>query len=135
MEQPKVAIIINTSSFDRVSYALTVASISAAHFKEVHVLFTYSAVLRLVKDRADDIGEETDVLIRKDIKLGLEKGHMKRISETINYLKGFGGKIYACSTALTFHNIAISDLGEAVDEVTGISSFLEKTDGARMLYI
>jgi peroxiredoxin family protein len=135
MEQKKVAIIINTSSFDRVSYALTVASTSAAHFKEVHVLFTYGAVLRLVKDRADYVGDETAPWIRKEINVGLEKGHMKKISEMINYLKGFGGKIYACSAAIAFHNIAISDLGEMVDKVTGISSFLEKTGGATMLYI
>jgi peroxiredoxin family protein len=135
MEQAKVAIIINNSSFDRVSYALTVASTSAAHFKEVHVLFTYGAVLRLIKDRADDIGEETDAWIRKEIKLGLEKGHMKKISEMINYLKGFGGKIYACSAAIAFHKIALNTLVEAVDEIIGISSFLERTDGAAMLYI
>ena len=135
MEQTKVGLIINNSSFDRVSYALTVASTLAAHFKEVHVLFTYGAVLRLIKNRADDIGEETNAWIRKEIKSGLETGHMKKISEMINYLKGFGGRIYACSAALAFHNIAITDLGEAVDEVTGISSFLEKTDGATMLYV
>lgn len=135
MEQRKVAIIINNSSFDRVSYALTVASTSAAHFKEVHVLFTYGAVRRLVKDKADDIGEETEEWMRKEIELGIEKGYMKKISEMMNYLKGFGGKIYACSAAIAFHNIAINDLGEVVDEVIGISSFLEKTDGAIMLYI
>jgi peroxiredoxin family protein len=60
---------------------------------------------------------------------------MKKISEMINYLKGFGGMIYACSGALAFHNIARTDLVDAVDEVTGISSFLERTDGATMLYI
>lgn len=135
MDQTKVALIINNSSFDRVSYALTIASTSAAHFKEVHVLFTYGAVLRLVKHRTDDIGEETDVWIRREIKLGLEEGHMKKISEMINYLKGFGGKIYACSAAIAFHHIAINDLVEAVDEIIGISSFLERTDGATMIYI
>jgi len=135
MEQTKVAIIINNSSFDRVSYALTVASTSAAHLKDVHVLFTYGAVLRLVKDRADDIGEETDAWIRKEIRLGLEKGHMKKVSEMINYLKGFGGKIYACSAAIAFHNIEINTLGESVDEIIGISSFLERTDGGTILYI
>ena len=135
MEQSKVAIIINNSSFDMVSYALTVASTSAAHLKEVHVLFTYGAVRRLVKDKADEIGEETDEWIRKRIKLGIEKGYMKKISDVMNYLKGFGGKIYACSAAIAFHKIAINDLGEMVDEVRGISSFLEKTDGATMLYV
>ena len=77
MGYTKVALIVNNSSFDRVSYALTVASTSAAHFKEVHVLFTYGAILRLRKERADDIGEETNVWIREQIKSGIEKGHIK----------------------------------------------------------
>lgn len=72
---------------------------------------------------------------RGGIELGIEKGYMTKISEMMNDLKGFGGKIYACSTARAFHNIEINDLGETVDEVTGILSFLEKTDSAIMLYI
>ena len=50
----------------------------------------------------------------------------------MNDLKGFGGKIYACSTAIPFHNIEINDLGETVDEVTGKLSFLERTEDAIM---
>ena len=135
MKQTKVAIIINSYSYDRVSYALTIASTSAAQFKEVYVLFTYGAVLRLVKDAADDMGDETNALIRKNMTLGIEQGSMKRISEMISYLKGFGGKIYVCSAAIAFHHIAKDDLREDVDEITGISTFLEKTEGATMLYV
>ena len=79
MDQRKVAVIINNSSFDRVSYALTVASISAVHFKEVDVLFTSGVVRRLIKDRVDEIGEETDKWMRKIIELEIEKGYMKKI--------------------------------------------------------
>jgi len=102
---------------------------------KVHVLFTCGVVRRLVKDKADEIGMETDECVRGEIELGIEKGYMTKISEMMNDLKGFGGKIYACSTAIAFRNIEINDLGETVDEVTGILSFLEKTDGAIMLYI
>lgn len=135
MEQAKVAMIINSPSYDRVSYALSIASVWAAHLKEVHVLFTYGAVCRLVKGKADDVGEETDEWIRKDMKLGLERGSIQRISEMISYLKGFGGKIYACVAAMAFHNIAKDDLMEEVDEPTGISTFLERTEGATILYV
>lgn len=79
MDQRKVAVIINNSSFDRVSYALTVASTSAVHFKEVDVLFTSGVVRRLIKDRVDEIGEETDKWMRKIIELEIEKGYMKKI--------------------------------------------------------
>lgn len=130
-----MGIIVNSPSYDRVSYALSIAAMSAAHFKEVHVLFTYGAVRRLLKGEADAVGEETDPWIRKDIKLGLKNGSIQKISEMIFHLKGFGGKIYACVAAMAFHNIAKDDLIEEVDEATSISAFLEKTEGATMLYI
>lgn len=135
MEQGKVALIINSPSYDRVSYALSIAAMSAAHFKEVHVLFTYGAVNRLVNGRVDMVGEETEAWIREDVKKGLEEGSIQRISEMVSHLKGFGGKVYACVAALKFHNIAKDELIEEVDGVTGISTFLEETEGATILYI
>lgn len=135
MEQAKVAIIINSSSYDRVSYALTIAATSAAHLNEVHVLFTYGAVCRLVRGKADEVGEETDAWLREAIVSGIEQGQMKRISEMISYLKGFGGTIYACSAAIAFHHLIKNDLIEEVDEITGISTFLDKTNGATMIYV
>ncbi|MCW4038566.1 MAG: hypothetical protein NWF13_07530 [Candidatus Bathyarchaeota archaeon] len=50
-------------------------------------------------------------------------------------MKGFDKKIYACSAAMTFHNIAKDMLVDEVDGVTGISTFLEQTEGAQMLFM
>lgn len=135
MIKKRVGIIINNPSFDGVSYALTIASMSAANLKEVHVLFTYGAIRRLLKGKTDVIEEETNTWIRKDLEQGLKSGHIKKISEMIFYLKGFGGKIYTCTSAMAFHNIANNDLIEEVDETIGILTFLEKTEGATMLYV
>lgn len=135
MSQAKVAIIMHNPSYDRVSYALTLAAMSAAQLKDVSMLFTYGAIHRLVKDKTDEVGDETDTWIRRDISLGLEKGSIKKISEMISFFKGFGGKIYACSAAMNFHNIDKDTLIDEVDGVTGISTFLEQTDGAQMLYV
>lgn len=135
MEQAKVAIIINSPSYDRVSYALSMAAVWAAQLKEVHVLFTYGAVCRLVRGRVDEVGEETDGWIREDVKLGLENDSIQRISGMISYLKGFGGRIYACVAAMAFHNVAKDGLIEEVDEAIGISTFLERTEGATVLYV
>ena len=135
MEQEKVALIVNSASYDKVSYALSIANVSAAHLKDVYVFFTYGAVLRLLKDRADEIGEETDAWLREPVRKGLEKGTMPRISEMLSFSKGFGVKIYACSGAVAFHNIA-KEAMPLVDEVMGISEFLEKVEGASMvLYV
>lgn len=135
MSLEKLAIIIHDPSYDRVSYALSIASVSAAQFKEVHVLFTYGAIQRLVKGKVDEVGEETDIWIRTKILPAIENRHMQKISEMISYLKGFGGRIYACSAATVFHNIKDEDFIEEVDEKIGISTFLERTTNANMIYI
>lgn len=132
----KVAIIINSASYDRVVYALSIAATSTLFGNEVHVLFTYGAVRRLVKGKADQIGEETDSWVRDDIKTGLEKDAIPQISETLTTLSRFGGKVYACVGAMALHNIVKDDLADEVNEVTSISAFLEKTNGAStVLYI
>ncbi|NIN51919.1 MAG: hypothetical protein GTN80_06345 [Nitrososphaeria archaeon] len=134
-EQERVAIIINSTSYDRVDYALTIASTSAALGKEVHVLFTYGAIHRLLKGKADEIGEETNPWIRETFTKQLEKGFPK-ISEKLINLKKFDGKIYACVAAMALHNIIKDELVDEVNNVTGIAAFLEAAEGASMtLYV
>jgi len=136
MNQEKVGIIINSASYDRVAYALTIASTSAAVGKEVHVLFTYGAVQRLMKGKANEIGEETGAWIREHVTLGTLTGAIPKISELLNNLIKFGGKVYACVSAMALHNIMKEELVEEVDEVTSITSFLEKLeDTSTLLYV
>ncbi|UCH38266.1 MAG: DsrE family protein [Candidatus Bathyarchaeota archaeon] len=135
MAQTKMAWIINDPSYDRVLYALTVAAMSSARFNDVKVLFTYGAVLRLVRGKTDDVGEETRDWIRENIRFGRNIGVMKSISEMIALFKGFGGKLYACSASLAFHNLTQENLLEEVDDVIGIATFLDRTEGGTMLYV
>ena len=60
MSQAKVAIIVHSPSYDRVSYAPTIAAMSAAQFKEAFLLFTYGAIRCLVEDPTDEVGDATD---------------------------------------------------------------------------
>lgn len=55
------------------------------------------------------MGEETDACKKEDVKLGLEKGSIQKISQMVFHLKGFGGKVYAYIAAVAFHNIAKDD--------------------------
>ncbi len=135
MEQAKLAIIIHGTSYDRVSYALTLAAMAAAQLKDVSLLFTYGAIRRLVKGCTDEVGEETPAWIQRDLPQGLKTGSMKRISEMITTVKGFGGKIFACSAAMTFHHIAPDAFLDEVDGVTGISTFLEGAEEGQILYV
>lgn len=126
----KIAIIISDASYERVEYVLALAFSSAAMGKEVHILFTYGAVTRLKKGHTDRVGEETSEWIREQVKTGLEKGSMQRISELIKNLKRLGAKIYACVAAMAFHNITRDELIEEVDEVQGLVAFIESIAGA-----
>ncbi|MFX0052927.1 MAG: hypothetical protein ACFE8U_16750 [Candidatus Hermodarchaeota archaeon] len=99
------------------------------------ILSISHTVRRLKKGEVDAVGDETDLWIKKDIERGLKDGSLKRISDMISYLKGFNGKIYACVAAIKFHQIKKNDLIDEVDGIIGISTFLDKKEGATMLYI
>lgn len=133
----KVALIINSASYDRVEHALTIATMSATLGKETHVLFTHSGLIRLKKGFTDKIGEETEAWKREAIKAGIKKGSMRKISELLTELKRFGGKIYACPAAMAFHSVTKDELIEEVDKVCGIATFLEESakDASLTLYI
>lgn len=132
-EQRKVGIIINSASYDRVAYSLSVASMYSLNGNEVHVMFTYGAIIRLVKGNADNVGEETETWIRETVIAASKNKSIPRISETLKWLHDFGGKIYACVAAMATHNLVKDDLTEEVEEVTSISGFLEKIEDASIV--
>lgn len=133
----KVALIINSASYDRVEHALTIATVSATLGREVHVLFTHSGLLRLKKGFTDKIGEETAAWIRETVEAGIKKGSMRKISELLTELKRFGGKIYACPAAMALHSVTKDELIDEVDKICGITTFFEESaSGASLtLYI
>jgi len=61
----KKALIINTASYERVAFALSLASAFAALGEKVSVLFSYGGVLKLRKGHEDEIGEETNGWMKK----------------------------------------------------------------------
>ncbi|MEM4298365.1 MAG: DsrE family protein [Nitrososphaerota archaeon] len=132
----KVGLIINSPSYDRVSYGLTIAGMYAALGKEVHVIFTYGAIERLIKGRTDLLGDETDAWIRETVRAGLKKGSVERLSDRLKSLKKLGGRLYACISAMATHSITKDDLIDEVDKVMGIAAFLELVgDSPILLYV
>jgi peroxiredoxin family protein len=135
MPQDKLALIVNSASYDRVAYALSIATVSAAQFTPVHVLFTYGAIIRLIKEHTDRIGIETEGWLQPQVIMGRDDKTIPQISEMLSHLKGFGGKIYACTAAMALHEISKEELIDEVDDVLGIASFLQRAESADLLYI
>ena len=129
----KVALIINTASYERVVLALSLAAASAAMAKKVSLFFSYGGLFRLRKGHVDVVAEETPVWVRQQFKMANEEG---RISEMIRDIKELGGAIYACPAAMVFHNLSQHELIPEVDRVRGIVDFLrEEAEGARLIYV
>ena len=135
--QKKVALIINSASYERVAFALSLATAAAALGKEVSVLFGYGGLVRLKKGFTDQVGAETDGWIREQIKAGLEKGSVSPISELLETLRRLGGKLYACPTAMALHNLISGELVAEVNRVCGLVQFLteDAEDASMTIYV
>ena len=132
----RLALIINTASYERVAFALGIATTAAAMGRDVSVLFGYGGVIRLKKGFTDSLGEETDGWIRERIGLLVKNGGVSPLSEYLNMLKKLGGKIYACPTAMKLHDIVVGELVEEVDEVRSVTRFVrEDIKDASVVYV
>ncbi|MCL7388604.1 MAG: DsrE family protein [Thaumarchaeota archaeon] len=132
----KKAIIINTASYERVAFALSLAAAYSTLGEEVSILFTYGGVLRLKKGHEDEIGEETNAWIKKEVSIEERKDSLPKISEYLRVIRSFGGRIYACPAAMAFHNLTRDELTDDLDGVRGIVSFLvEDAKDATLIYV
>ena len=132
----KLALIINTASYERVAFALGVAAAAAAIGRDVCVLFGYGGVVRLKKGNTDKVGTETEVWLRERIRLAIARGGQAPISELLDTLKKLGGRIYACPAAMELHNIVVGELVEEVDEVRSVVRFVtEDIKDASVIYV
>ena len=136
-DKEKIAMIVNTASYERVAFALGIAATQQALGKEVHVLFGYGGLIRLKKGFTDQVGEETDHWVREQVKSGIEKGSISKISELLQDLSKLGGKIYACPAAMTLHGIPKDELIEEVYAVRGVTAFLQEQakDASKIIYV
>ncbi len=127
--------VVNSGEYQRVSYALSIAKVAATLDMEVHMLFTYGGLERLIKGRSDELGNITDVNIRKKIKDALEKGKILKLSEDLADAKKIGVKIYACVTAMSIMNVNDKELINEVYQVMGLSQFLVLSGGSITYYV
>lgn len=128
--------VIDTASYERVNFALGMASAAAVIGNDVSILFGYGGIIRLKKGSTDHIGVETSSLIRQKIKAGVESGAITPISEQLSLLKRVGGKVYACPAAMDMHNITEQELVSEVDEVRSLVKFaIEDFKGASIMYV
>jgi peroxiredoxin family protein len=131
-----LALIINTASYERVVFALGMAAAGLALSAKVGLLFTNAGIVRLKKNAADAVAEETASWLRESTKKALGKGHVARISELIKEIRELGGTIYACPAAMAYHNLSRDELIDEVERIRGVTEFLRtEAEGASIIYV
>jgi len=134
-QKEKVAMIIHSGEYDRVSYALLIAKAASALGIGVHLPFTYGGLQRLVKGQVNKIDEKVDKNVGTQIEQSISKRIIPLLSEDIVEAKKLGLKIYACVGSMGIMNISKDDLIKAVDQIIGLASFLDISREAITYYI
>ena len=121
----KVAIILHSGSYDRASYALTLALVALATGMEAHVLLTHGALRRFTLGHLDEMGDETPAQTKKDAEFSLMTGALNSIERQLADAKELGMKLYSCVGVMAAYNIRKDDLVPEVDEAIGLGTFFE----------
>jgi len=127
-----VTIILHSGSYDRASYALTIALVALSSGMEVHMLLSFEGLKRFTRGHLADIGEETSKNLKTNIELGLQSGAIQPLETQLADVKKLGLKLYACPNAMAALNIRLSDLLDEVDNIMGLAAFLELARTASM---
>jgi peroxiredoxin family protein len=127
--------VVNSGEYDRVNYALSIAKVALALGMDVHAIFTYGGLARLIKGRTDEIGSISDDFVRQRVESNLAKGRIGKISEDLKEAKKLGLKVYVCVNAMGVLNVSRAELIDEVDQVMGLASFLDIARGAQTYYI
>ena len=115
---------MHSGSYDRASYALSIALVALASGMEVHMLLTFEGLRRFTKGHLADIGEETSLNVRINIERGLKSGGIQSLEAQLADAKKLGLKLYACVSAMAILNIAQNELNDKVDSIMGLAAFL-----------
>ncbi|MBI4287499.1 MAG: DsrE/DsrF/DrsH-like family protein [Chloroflexi bacterium] len=130
----RIAIVLHSGSYDRASYALSLATVGLAIGMEAHVLLVYGGLGRFVKGHLEDMEDETEADVKGFIAKGLRSGGIQSLEAQLKDARRLGLKIYACAGSMANMNIARQDLREEVDEVMGLVTFLKFARTAAVNY-
>jgi len=122
-KKQRVTIILHSGSYDRVTNALSLAIVALSMEMEAHILLTYEGLIRFKKGHLED-PDGTDSELFGMMQKGIDSGRFHTIEEKLETAHEMGLKLYACTTAIATLMIEKEDLVEEVDEVMGLTAFM-----------
>jgi peroxiredoxin family protein len=125
----RVTILLHSGSYDKVTNALSLAIVGLTMDMEVYVLLSYEALRRFVKGHLED-SDATEPDLLAMMKKGIDSGKFHSISEKLAIAEEMGLKLYACNTAMATLGIVRENLVDEVDDIMGLTAFVELAQNA-----
>jgi peroxiredoxin family protein len=119
------AIILHSGSYDRASYALTLALVALSMGMEASLLLTHGGLRRFSGDGLEEMDEGTPARLKQDFEFALMTGAVNSIEKQLADAKELGLRLYACTGAMAIADIRPEHLRPEIDEQIGLGVFME----------
>ena len=156
----KLAIICSKGNLDMAYPGLILANAALGEGVEVHLFFTFWGFDMIIKSRMDDLkfspsGNTAMHMPIGDVRIpqalapmpGMQPmaTHMLKkqiadlgvpeVPEFLEHIVASGGHLWACKMSADMNHVTMDDLYDGVEAIINASDFIEKTDGAQLLFI
>ena len=156
----KLAIICSKGNLDMAYPGLILANAALGEGVETHLFFTFWGFDMITKDRMDDLkftptGNTAMHLPMGDLRVPQAIAPMPgmramatrmmrhqiadlgvpEVPEFLEQIVASGGHLWACRMSADMMHLTENDLYEAVDGIISAADFIDKTDGAQLLFI
>jgi peroxiredoxin family protein len=152
-EGRKLAIICSKGDLDMAYPGLILGNAALGEGIELHLFFTFWGLDMITKERMEHLkfspvgntaahmpqaltplpgmtSMATHMMKKSIADLGVPE-----VPEFLDLITASGGHLWACQMSADMNHLKIEDLYEGVEGIINASAFIEKTDGAQLLFI
>ena len=150
----KLAIICSKGNLDMAYPGLILANAALGEGVETHLFFTFWGLDMITKATMDDLkftmlgntathmpmghraavpGHDRDGHSR--LKKAIADLDVPDVPEFLEQIVASGGHLWACRLSRDMNHLTLAELDEDVEDIISASDFIEKTDGAQLLFI
>ncbi|WP_028051018.1 DsrE/DsrF/DrsH-like family protein [Cellulomonas sp. URHD0024] len=149
----KLAIICSKGNLDMAYPGLILANAALGEGVETHLFFTFWGLDMITKATMDDLkftmlgNTATHMpqglgglpgmthMATSKLKKAIADLDVPDVPEFLEQIVASGGHLWACRLSADMNHLTVDDLDEDVEGIISASDFIEKTDGAQLLFI
>ncbi|AEA11780.1 hypothetical protein TUZN_0282 [Thermoproteus uzoniensis 768-20] len=132
----KISMIVFSGTDDKLIPVGVISQAAAALGYEVHVFFTGWAMFKLLKEPAPEIWPKEFEAMVPRLKEGMARIKAPTWKDMLKQAKQMGAKVYVCSMMAEAAGLKKEHFDPTlVDDVVGVTTFLERAKGGQVLFI